>query len=152
LHGRRAFTRGAPRHLYRVNVLDEDRRWWASLRAAWRVRRPEFFRAELPILLIPALLVAATPASLLSLAFLEGVLLFFLLFNVGDMVNCWFDKDIDLHRKTHLSEAISRLGSRSLLLQAWRCTSGSPSTVRGSVVLVSLGPCSARATQHRPCG
>jgi alpha-ketoglutarate-dependent taurine dioxygenase/4-hydroxybenzoate polyprenyltransferase len=117
LHGRRAFTRGAPRHLYRVNVLDEDRRWWASLRAAWRVRRPEFFRAELPILLIPALLVAATPASLLSLAFLEGVLLFFLLFNVGDMVNCWFDKDIDLHRKTHLSEAISRLGSRSLLLQ-----------------------------------
>ncbi len=117
LHGRRAFTDGAPRHLYRVNVLDEDRRWWATLRAAWRVRRPEFFRAELPILLIPALLSAPHPSALLSWKFLEGVLLFFLLINVGDMINCWFDRDVDLHRKTHLAEAVARVGRRSLLVQ-----------------------------------
>ena len=117
LHGRRAFSDGAPRHLHRVNVLDPDRRWWAKLRAAWRVRRPEFFRAELPILLIPALLSATTLSSLASLPFLEGVVLFFLLFNIGDMVNCWFDRDVDLHRKTHLAEAIAMVGRRSLMAQ-----------------------------------
>lgn len=117
LHGRRAFTDGSPRHLRRVNVLDPDRRWWATLRAAWRVRRPEFFRAELPILLIPALVCSPDAAALLSLPFLAGVLLFFLLFNVGDMVNCWWDRDVDLHRKTHLAEAVARVGRRSLLVQ-----------------------------------
>jgi alpha-ketoglutarate-dependent taurine dioxygenase/1,4-dihydroxy-2-naphthoate octaprenyltransferase len=117
LHGRRAFVTGAPRHLHRVNVLDADQRWWARLRAAWRVRRPEFFRAELPILLLPALLSANTPAALTSLAFLEGVAVFFLLFNVGDMINCWFDRDVDLHRKTHLAEAIALVGRRSLMAQ-----------------------------------
>lgn len=117
LHGRRAFVAGAPRHLYRVNVLDPERRWWARLRAAWRVRRPEFFRAELPILLLPALLSTTAFHQLASLAFLEGTAVFFLLFNVGDMVNCWFDRDVDLHRKTHLAEAIALVGRRSLLLQ-----------------------------------
>jgi alpha-ketoglutarate-dependent taurine dioxygenase/4-hydroxybenzoate polyprenyltransferase len=117
LHGRRAFVNGAPRHLYRVNVLDPDKRWWATLRAAWRVRRPEFFRAELPILLIPALLSASNFKSLASLNFLEGAVLFFLLFNVGDMINCWLDRDVDLHRKTHLAEAIARVGRGSLLAQ-----------------------------------
>lgn len=117
LHGRRAFLDGAPRHLHRVNVLDPDQRWWARLRAAWRVRRPEFFRAELPILLIPAFLSARSLDELASLPFLEGVVLFFLLFNVGDMVNCWFDRDVDLHRKTHLAEAIALVGRRSLAAQ-----------------------------------
>ena len=117
LHGRRAFVDKAPRHLHRVNVLDPDRRWWAGLRAAWRVRRPEFFRAELPILMIPAFLSAASLGALASWPFFEGVLLFFLLFNVGDMINCWFDRDVDLHRKTHLAEAIARVGRRSLAVQ-----------------------------------
>lgn len=117
LHGRRAFLDGAPRHLHRVNVLDPDRRWWAGLRAAWRVRRPEFFRAELPILLIPAMLSASSLSALASGPFFEGVLLFFLLFNVGDMINCWFDRDVDLHRKTHLAEAIARVGRTSLAVQ-----------------------------------
>jgi 1,4-dihydroxy-2-naphthoate octaprenyltransferase len=117
LHGRRAFTDGAPRHLRRVNVLDPDRGLEAMLRAAWRVRRPEFFRAELPILLIPALLTAERARSLLSLAFAEAALLFFLLFNVGDMVNCWLDRGVDLHRKTHLAEAATLLGRRGLSAQ-----------------------------------
>jgi len=117
LHGRRAFLDGSPRHLRRVNVLDPDRSLWAKLRAAWRVRRPEFFRAELPILLIPALLSAESPRSLASVAFVEAALFFFLLFNVGDMVNCWLDRDVDLHRKTHLAEAVTLLGRRSLAVQ-----------------------------------
>ena len=117
LHGRRAFTAGAARHIYRVNVVDERRDGASLLRALWRVRRPEFFKAELPILLIPALLCAASPSALLSLPFLEAGLLFFLLFNIGDMINCWFDRDVDLHRKTHLAEAIARVGARSLLVQ-----------------------------------
>lgn len=117
LHGRRAFTDGAPRHIYRVNVLDPDRSALALLRAAWRVRRPEFFRAELPILTMPAFFCATRVADLASLAFAEAVLLFFLLFNVGDMVNCFLDRDVDLHRKTHLAEAVELLGRRSLMLQ-----------------------------------
>lgn len=117
LHGRRAFTDGAPRHLRRVNVLDPDPRWWATLRAAWRVRRPEFFRAEIPILLIPALLSAASLPALASVRFLEGIVLFFLMFNVGDMINCLLDRDVDLHRKTHLAEAVALLGRTSIVVQ-----------------------------------
>lgn len=81
------------------------------------MRRPEFFRAEIPILLIPALLAAPSPSALLSLMFAEAVLLFFLLINVGDMINCLFDRDVDLHRKTHLAEAVARVGTRALLAQ-----------------------------------
>jgi 1,4-dihydroxy-2-naphthoate octaprenyltransferase len=74
-------------------------------------------RAEIPILLIPALLSAAKPADLASLAFAEGAALFFLLFNVGDMVNCLLDEDVDLHRKTHLSEAVRALGPANVKAQ-----------------------------------
>ena len=133
LHGRRAFVDGAPRHLRRVNVLDADRGLRAKLRAGWRIRRPEFFRAELPILLIPALLGAEGPTSLFRLAFAEAAALFFLLFNVGDMVNCWLDRDVDLHRKTHLAEAVTLLGRRSLALQI------AATSVVAALVAVHLG-------------
>ena len=133
LHGRRAFVDGAPRHLRRVNVLDPDRSLMAKLRAAWRVRRPEFFRAELPILLIPALLCAGGPRDLARTALVEAALLFFLLFNVGDMVNCWLDREVDLHRKTHLAEAVTLLGRRSLTLQI------ALSVALGTLLAVHLG-------------
>ena len=133
LHGRRAFLDGSPRHLRRVNVLDPDRSLSAKLRAAWRVRRPEFFRAELPILLIPALLSARRPSDLASLAFVEAALFFFLLFNVGDMVNCWLDRDVDLHRKTHLAEAVTLLGRRSLAIQI------AISAILGTLLALHLG-------------
>lgn len=117
LHGRRGFYKDAPRHLYRVNVLDPENGWLPDLKAAWRIRRPEFFRAELPILLIPALLCAVSLESLFCWAFVEAAVLFFLLFNIGDMVNCWLDQKSDLHRKTHLSEAVDRLGPASIVVQ-----------------------------------
>ena len=117
LHGRRAFHADAPRHLLRVNVLDAGRRWWWFFRDSWRIRRPEYMRAEIPILLIPALLAASSPADFARASFWEGALLFWLLFQLGDMVNCLFDKDVDLHRKTHLSEAVKALGPTNVKIQ-----------------------------------
>lgn len=73
LHGRRAFLADAPRHLLRVNVLGHDRRWWWSIRDSWRLRRPEFLRAEIPILTIPAVISAREPSDLLRPAFWEAV-------------------------------------------------------------------------------
>lgn len=117
LHGRRAFRLDAPRHLLRVNVMDPERACWHGLRDAWRLRRPEYFRAEVPIVLLPAFLAASGPSSFAALAPWEGAALAMLLFHVGDLVNCWFDREVDLHRKTHLAEAITALGGRSIALQ-----------------------------------
>jgi alpha-ketoglutarate-dependent taurine dioxygenase/4-hydroxybenzoate polyprenyltransferase len=117
LHGRRAFDADAPRHLLRVNVLDPGRRWWWFFRDSWRIRRPEYMRAEIPILAIPALLAASRPADFAKGSVWEGALLFWLLFQLGDMVNCLLDKDVDLHRKTHLSEAIKALGPTNVKIQ-----------------------------------
>jgi alpha-ketoglutarate-dependent taurine dioxygenase/4-hydroxybenzoate polyprenyltransferase len=107
----------APRHLLRVNVLDPGRRWWWALRDSWRIRRPEYMRAEIPILAIPALLSSSRPADFAKVSVWEGALLFWLLFQAGDMVNCLLDKDVDLHRKTHLSEAIKALGPTNVKIQ-----------------------------------
>jgi alpha-ketoglutarate-dependent taurine dioxygenase/4-hydroxybenzoate polyprenyltransferase len=117
LHGRRPFLHDAPRHLLRVNVLDPKRTLSRTLRDAWRVRRPEYFWAELPILLIPAMLTTPSPSALLGWAPLAGFATALLLFHTGDMVNCWYDRDVDLHRKTHLAEAVTGLGDRGLLVQ-----------------------------------
>lgn len=117
LHGRRAFTRPAARTLLRVNVLDPDRSWWGLVQASWRLRRPEFFRAEAAILVAPLLLAAEDPGALLSLAVVEGIILFWLLFQIGDLVNCLEDAEVDLYRKTHLAEAVRRLGRRGVWAQ-----------------------------------
>lgn len=117
LHGRRAFRADAPRHLLRVNVLDPERRWWWGLRDAWRIRRPEFMRAEIPILLVPAMLSATRFEDLGRGVFLEGAALFFVLFQTGDLVNCLLDRDVDLHRKTHLAEAVRALGAANIKAQ-----------------------------------
>jgi alpha-ketoglutarate-dependent taurine dioxygenase/1,4-dihydroxy-2-naphthoate octaprenyltransferase len=117
LHGRRAFRADAPRRLLRVNVLDPERRWWWGLRDSWRIRRPEFMRAEVPILFIPAFLSAARPVDLARAAFWEGAILFWLLFQTGDMVNCLLDREVDLHRKTHLAEAVRALGPANVKAQ-----------------------------------
>jgi alpha-ketoglutarate-dependent taurine dioxygenase/4-hydroxybenzoate polyprenyltransferase len=117
LHGRRSFRADAPRHLLRVNVLDPERRWWWGLRDSWRLRRPEFMRAEIPILLIPAALSASGPRDFGHAAFWEGSALFWLLFQTGDLVNCLLDRDVDLHRKTHLSEAVKALGTANVKAQ-----------------------------------
>ncbi len=117
LHGRRAYTSPGMRHLLRVNVMDPERRWWCGLRDSWRIRRPEFLRAEIPIFAIPAVLSAPNLGALGSWTTVEGALLFLLLFQSGDLVNCLLDRDVDLHRKTHLAEAVHALGTRAIVAQ-----------------------------------
>ncbi|MFO0615710.1 MAG: TauD/TfdA family dioxygenase [Polyangiaceae bacterium] len=120
LHGRRAFPRGGdgrvePRRIRRVNVLRERTRSpLATLRDALRIRRPEFMVAEIPILLIPMLL---SRRSIGAVDGIEIATLFFLLFHVGDMVNCLADRAVDAVYKTHLSEAVFALGPRSVTAQ-----------------------------------
>jgi alpha-ketoglutarate-dependent taurine dioxygenase/4-hydroxybenzoate polyprenyltransferase len=118
LHGRRAFTRDAPRHLRRVNVHDRRRSWRDAIVDSIRIRRPEFVVAEIPILLIAAL--AATNgawSALASSTFIAAAALFFLLFHFGDMINCLADRDLDAVYKTALSEAVYGLGLRNVKTQ-----------------------------------
>ncbi len=110
LHGRRAFDGASPRHLLRVNILDPRPGLASKLKASWRLRRPEFIKAEIPILAIPMLLAAPDLAALTTAVTLDVVLLFFLWFHLGDLVNCLMDREVDVHRKTHLSEAVRTLG------------------------------------------
>jgi len=75
-----------------------------------RIRRIEFRIAEIPILAIPVLLLTNDTAPLRTYTFWEGVLIFFLLFAFGDMINCLADRDLDAVYKPHLSEAVYGLG------------------------------------------
>ena len=75
-----------------------------------RIRRVEFRIAEIPILLIPILLLIRDTAPLKTFSFWEGIFIFFLLFAFGDMINCLADRDLDAVYKPHLSEAVYGLG------------------------------------------
>lgn len=120
LHGRRAFPHAAdgrvePRRIRRVNVLRaRTASPLSTLRDALRIRRPEFMAAEIPILLIPILL---SGRSLGAVDWIEIATLFFLLFHVGDMVNCLADRSLDAVYKTHLSESVFALGPRNVAAQ-----------------------------------
>ena len=75
-----------------------------------RIRRVEFRIAEIPILVIPILLLIHDTAILKTFSFWEGIFIFFLLFAFGDMINCLADRDLDAIYKPHLSEAVYGLG------------------------------------------
>src|SRR4029078_803217 len=75
-----------------------------------RIRRVEFRVAEIPILLIPILLLIHNTSPLKTFSFWEGIFIFFLLFAFGDMINCRADRDLDAVYKPHLSEAVYGLG------------------------------------------
>ncbi len=74
------------------------------------IRRVEFRIAEIPIIAMPALLVNHSTAAFKTRSFWEGVLIFFLLFAFGDMINCLADRDLDAKYKPHLSCAVYNLG------------------------------------------
>ena len=119
LHGRAAFpaVQGAaqPRRIRRVNVLRARARTLGdTARDSIRIRRPEFMVAEIPIFLIPALLSGRTFDAA---DWIEVAILFFLLFHVGDMVNCLADRSLDAVYKTRLSEAVLGLGVRNVKAQ-----------------------------------
>jgi len=113
LHGRTAFVADAPRHLLRVNVLDDDGDWLTLVRDALRIRRLEFGLAELPIVLIPLGLLG--PVDPVRAAGVVAVL--WLLYQAGDMANCLADREVDVAGKTALAEAIRRLGVRNVVAQ-----------------------------------
>lgn len=75
-----------------------------------RIRRVEFRIAEIPILIIPLLLLIQDTSVLKTFTFWEGIFIFFLLFAFGDMINCLADRDLDAVYKPHLSEAVYGLG------------------------------------------
>ena len=82
-----------------------------------RIRRVEFRVAEIPIILIPILLLVRDTSVLKTFYFWEGIFLFFLLFAFGDMINCLADRDLDAVYKPHLSEAVYGLGVRFVTFQ-----------------------------------
>lgn len=108
LHGRDAFTHDGQRHIQRVNVHAPERTAWDDLRDSLRIRRLEFMVAEIPILLVPAILLAYR--ELASVRFALVAATFFLLFHFGDMINCLADRERDAVYKTALSEAVLGLG------------------------------------------
>src|SRR6476660_9751173 len=82
-----------------------------------RIRRVEFRVAEVPILVIPFMLLMRDTAPLKTFSFWEGIFVFFLLFAFGDMVNCLADRDLDAVYKPHLSQAVYGLGVRFVTFQ-----------------------------------
>jgi len=113
LHGRNAFRPGTARRLWRVNILGTRPRWQA-LRDAIAVRRPEFLICEISLVLMAAALAAPSLTALATPAWAEMLAVILLLVGVGDLVNCWADRDADRVWKTHLSEAVGRLGGRRM--------------------------------------
>lgn len=116
LHGRRPFQGGEQRHIRRVNVHGPERTWRDTVRDSIKIRRPEFMVAEIPILLIPTFLLWREGAASAAV-YAETVVMFFLLFHFGDMINCLADRDLDAVYKTHLSEAVKGLGVRHVKWQ-----------------------------------
>ena len=117
LHGRARFSREARRHIQRVNVHSAERSWLDDLRDSMIIRRPEFMVAEIPILLIAALLSVGRISDLATATFGLLTVLFFLLFHFGDMINCLADRELDAVYKTRLSEAVHGLGVRNVQTQ-----------------------------------
>lgn len=112
LHGRRPFKAQAPRHIRRVNLMSPPSRGRLTdlVLDNLFIRRFEYFVAEIPIVAVPLLVSLRDAAFFSTRAFWEGVVVFFLLFNFGDMINCLADRDLDRVYKPHLSRAVYRLG------------------------------------------
>ena len=103
-----ALERTASRALspgYRARFLDV-----AGAVAA--IRRLEFYVVELTIFTIPLLVVATSAQELTSPTVIEGLVMYFVLYAVGDMINCLADRDLDATYKTRLSRAVYRIGVR----------------------------------------
>lgn len=83
-----------------------------------RIRRIEYRVAEIPILLIPVFLTITDVNVFRLWTFWEGVIIFFLMFAFGDLVNCLADRDLDAVYKPKLTEAVYGLGLNNVRWQA----------------------------------
>lgn len=118
LHGPSTDLNESGPHLRRVDILPETRADWTTrLLAQLRIRRLEYLVAYIPSLLMPVLL-ASGPAAILSQPLVwVGLLTLYLLFNLGDMINCLADRDLDAVYKPRLSRAIHAIGVENLQRQ-----------------------------------
>jgi alpha-ketoglutarate-dependent taurine dioxygenase/4-hydroxybenzoate polyprenyltransferase len=134
LHGREAFRNPNERYIQRINVLHRPRqtakRWWKN---SLTIRRKEFFVAELPIFLIPLLLSVQAWTDFLNPALWMGLAALFLFFNIGDMVNCLSDYELDAIYKSHLSNAVYELGKRNVKHQI------AVSSILGIILTAAVG-------------
>lgn len=119
LHGREAFKNPNERYIQRINILHRPKGNTLKrfIDNSLTIRRKEFFVAELPIFLIPLLLNINAWSDFARPTLYMGLLAIILLFNIGDMINCYADYELDSICKSHLSNAVYELGKRNVLLQ-----------------------------------
>jgi len=75
-----------------------------------RIRRVEFLVVELTIFWMPILISISSLKQLGTWVCAEAFLLLFVLYALGDGINCLADRDLDAVYKTHLSRAVYELG------------------------------------------
>jgi 1,4-dihydroxy-2-naphthoate octaprenyltransferase len=80
-----------------------------------RIRRVEFLVVELTIFLMPVLVTVGSLGELGTWVCAEAFALFFVLYALGDGINCLADRDLDAKYKTHLSRAVYELGVRFVI-------------------------------------
>lgn len=119
LHGREAFIGDNSRYIQRINLLERPSKLTLSrfIKHALTIRRKEFFKAEIPILILPVLLSLQSFSDIIRWPFVLGFIAIFLLFNLGDMINCYADRKLDAIYKSHLSNAVFELGKRQVMAQ-----------------------------------
>jgi 4-hydroxybenzoate polyprenyltransferase len=103
------FERGAP-------IM--SRAFWKNTAGFWKslflIRRMEYFPVEITIFTMPLLISVSCVGDMLTPVVLEGYLTFFILFSLGDMINCLADRDLDQTYKGRFARAVDRLGERFL--------------------------------------
>lgn len=119
LHGREAFKNPNERYIQRINILHRPegfslKRFIAN---SFTIRRKEFFVAEMPIFLIPLLMNISGAGDFSNPLLYLGLLAIILLFNIGDMINCYADYKLDSIFKSHLSNAVYELGRNNVKWQ-----------------------------------
>lgn len=119
LHGREAFKNPNERYIQRINILHRPKGFSVLrfLNNCLTIRRKEFFVAELPIFLIPLLLGIASWDDFAQPMLYVGLAAIIMLFNIGDMINCYADYELDAIYKSHLSNAVFELGKKNVRLQ-----------------------------------
>lgn len=119
LHGREAFKKANDRYIQRINILQRPNKKTVArfLENCLTIRRKEFFVAELPIFLIPLLLNISHWTDFTNPVLYVGLLAIILLFNIGDMINCYADYKLDAIYKSYLSNAVYELGKKNVKWQ-----------------------------------
>src|SRR5262249_38437413 len=85
-------------------------RWFVQLKNILVIRRMEFFVVEVTIFGMPILAYSDPIPAHVTPILLEGGVIFFLLFSLGDIINCLADRELDVVHKTRLARAVSELG------------------------------------------